>query len=127
MYDGLAGAYLAEGKVDWAAISMVEKAQMDGARPATLSALRAIYARIPEGACSVTEGGVEIDLECPRLRSDLCTAWVDLAQAFAEARQTAASGDSDRERRRSGAGRRKSGSRGTRADGGVRPTMICSR
>ena len=52
VYDGLAGAYLADGKPEWAAISMVEKAQMDGAQPATLSALRAIYARIPEGACA---------------------------------------------------------------------------
>jgi tetratricopeptide (TPR) repeat protein len=88
-YDGLAGAYLAEGKVEWAAISMVEKAQVDGAQAATLSALRAIYARIPEGACAVKEGG--LNLECPRVRADTCTAWVDLAQAFAEARQTAAS------------------------------------
>ncbi len=93
VYDGLAGAYLAEGKAEWAAISMVEKAQVDGAQAATLSALRTIYLRIPEGACGVTEGGgaLKLNLECARMRSDLCTAWVDLAQAFAEARQAAAS------------------------------------
>ena len=93
VYDGLAGAYLAEGKAEWAAISIVEKAQVDGAQAATLSALRTIYLRIPEGACGVTEGGgaLKLNLECARMRSDLCTAWVDLAQAFAEARQAAAS------------------------------------
>ena len=89
VYDGLAGAYLADGKPEWAAISMVEKAQVDGAQAATLSGLRTIYARIPEGACAVKEGG--LNLECPRMRADLCAAWVDLAQAFAEARQPAAS------------------------------------
>ena len=93
VYDGLAGAYLAEGKPEWAAVSIVEKAQVDGAQPATLSALRAIYARIPEGACAVTEGGgaLKLNLECLRLSSDLCTAWLDLSQAFAEARQPALS------------------------------------
>jgi tetratricopeptide (TPR) repeat protein len=89
VYDGLAGAYLADGKPEWAAISMVEKAEVDGVRPATLSALRAIYGRIPEGACAVKESG--LNPECPRMRGDLCTAWVDLASAFAEARQAASS------------------------------------
>jgi tetratricopeptide (TPR) repeat protein len=93
VYSGLAGAYLAEGKPEWAAISMVEKAQVDGAQAATLSALRAIYARIPEGACGVTEdgGALKLNLACPRLRGDLCTAWLDLSRAFAEARQPASS------------------------------------
>ena len=95
VYDGLAGAYLADGKPVWAAISMVEKALMDGAQPATLSGLRSIYARIPDGACGVAESGgtLKFNLECPRLRSDLCSAWLDLSQAFAEARQPAASGE----------------------------------
>jgi hypothetical protein len=93
VYNGLTGAYLSEGKTEWAAISLAEKAQMDGSQPATLSALRALYGRLPDGACAVSEegGALKLNMECPRLRTDLCTAWVDLAHAFGEARQPARS------------------------------------
>ena len=90
-----AGAYLAEGEPEGAALAIAEKALIDGARPATLSAPRALYARIPDGGCAVNEaaGALRLNLECPRLGSDLCAAWLDLAQAFNQARQPAASNE----------------------------------
>jgi len=89
VYGGLAGAYLAEGDLNGAVLAMTEKTQIDSAQPATLSALRALYARIPDGACAVTEAGgaLRLNPQCPRLRSDLCASWRELSRAFAEARQ----------------------------------------
>jgi tetratricopeptide (TPR) repeat protein len=90
-YDDLAIAYVGAGEPEWAGISLLEKAQMDGFSPAMLAAIRDFYTRVPEGACAVEEqgGALQFNVACPRLRKDLCLASVDLTQAFLEARASA--------------------------------------
>jgi tetratricopeptide (TPR) repeat protein len=90
-YDGIAEVYLAGGNPAGAAITVLEKALMDNSRPATMSALQGAYARLPNGACAVLqENGVwKMNLDCPGVRRDLCTAYADLVQAFVEARDSA--------------------------------------
>jgi len=90
-YDLMAIAYGAMGKPDRAVIALEEKAQIDGFKPAAIAAIRDLYRKIPDGACAVREqnGALAIDVECPRLRSDMCLASVELTQAFVEARNPA--------------------------------------
>jgi tetratricopeptide (TPR) repeat protein len=88
-YDAMAAVYRAGGNLEGAAVMLVEKTQMDGNRPLTISALRDVYAKVPGGAYAiVVEGGAsKLNMACPRLRADLCLAWADLTQAFLEARK----------------------------------------
>jgi tetratricopeptide (TPR) repeat protein len=82
-YDGMVLAYLALNQPERAAVALLEKAQMDGLQPATLAAARQVYARIPDAACALEQGGST----CPRLTADSCQAAADLEQAWSEARQ----------------------------------------
>ncbi len=81
-YDTLAKAYFDEA--DWgnAAVVLYEKLTIGGATPATVAALRNVYTHIPEGACATgeTSGVVQLNLGCPRLRSDACKAFADLME-----------------------------------------------
>jgi tetratricopeptide (TPR) repeat protein len=88
-YDGMVVAYLALNQPERAAVALLEKAQMDGLQPATLAALRDVYARIPDGACALDlSGGVPaLNPKCPRLAGDFCQAAADLEEAYLEARQ----------------------------------------
>jgi tetratricopeptide (TPR) repeat protein len=90
-YDGIAEVYLAGGNPAWAVITVLEKALVDNNQPATMSALQGAYAPLPNGACAVVqENGVwKMNLDCPGVRRDLCTAYADLVQAFVEARDGA--------------------------------------
>ncbi|MGA3097067.1 MAG: DUF1736 domain-containing protein [Bryobacteraceae bacterium] len=90
-YDGLADVYWAKGEYDSAAISLETKGMLEGFAPATLTAIARIYARIPDAACAVESRGAgpQINLNCPKVKSDLCLAASDLAQAFMEARNPA--------------------------------------
>ena len=89
-YDAMAAVYLAGGNPEGAAVTLVEKTQVGGNNPATMSALRDLYGKIPGGSCAIVgEGGAsKLNMACPRLRDDLCLAWADLTQAFLEARKT---------------------------------------
>jgi hypothetical protein len=68
-----------------------EKAQVDGFQPATVAAIRDVYRKIPDGACAFVQQGTawQLSLGCPPVKSDLCLAWSDLAQAYTDARQPA--------------------------------------
>ena len=89
-YDAIAAVYLAGGNPEAAAVTLDEKTQVSGNSPATISALRDVYGKIPGGACAIVEegGASKLNMACPRLRDDLCLAWADLTQAFLEARRT---------------------------------------
>ena len=91
VYDGLQVAYTATGNFRMAAVSLEEKAQVDGFQPATLAAIRGVYGKIPDGACAFVQQGAawQLNMSCPMAKSDLCTAWADLAGAYDEARQPA--------------------------------------
>jgi tetratricopeptide (TPR) repeat protein len=90
-YDGLQVAYAAAGNLRMAAVSLEEKAQVDGFQPATVAAIRDVYRKIPDGACAFVQQGTawQLSLGCPPVKSDLCLAWSDLAQAYTDARQPA--------------------------------------
>jgi tetratricopeptide (TPR) repeat protein len=92
-YDGLQVAYAATGNFRMAAVSLEEKAQVDGFQPATVAAIREVYRKIPDGACAFAQQGTawQLNMSCPVVKSDLCLAWSDLAQAYTEARQPAQS------------------------------------
>ena len=90
-YDGLQVAYAATGNFRMAAVSLEEKAQVDGFQPATVAAIRGAYEKIPDGSCAFAQQGTawQLNMNCPVVKSDLCTAWADLAGAYDEARQAA--------------------------------------
>jgi tetratricopeptide (TPR) repeat protein len=90
LYDAIAAVYLAGGNPEGAAVTLDEKTQVGGNSPATMSALRGLYGKIPGGACAVVEegGASKLNMACPRVRDDMCLAWADLTQAFLEARKT---------------------------------------
>ena len=92
-FDGMEVAYAAAGNLRMAAVSLEEKAQVDGFQPATLGAIREAYRKIPDGSCAFVQQGTawQLNLNCPVVKSDLCLAWSDLAQAYADARQPAQS------------------------------------
>jgi tetratricopeptide (TPR) repeat protein len=89
-YDKLSTAYSAMGNLQWAAVSLEEKAQLDGFQKATLAALLDVYRKVPDASCVLVQhdGAWTLNTSCPRLRSDLCLALTDLAQAYQDARQS---------------------------------------
>jgi tetratricopeptide (TPR) repeat protein len=92
VYDGLCTVYLSQGNMQQAAIVLEEKTQVDGFKPATMSALAQLYAKLPGGSCAVVQQGTELKLDpgCPKAATDLCVAWADLAQSFVSSRQAEA-------------------------------------
>ncbi len=94
-YDSLANAYLSAGDPAGSAVALLEKGLETGFSPPTLAALRSVYARIPDGQCSVRQnGGIDqLDPGCPRVHSDLCKAGAGLDQLLKEARQPARARD----------------------------------
>jgi hypothetical protein len=87
-YDGLSDVYWARGQYDRAATALESKGMVEGFAPATTNAIARIYARMPEAACALEsrDGRPQINLSCPKVKSDLCLAASDLAQAFMDAR-----------------------------------------
>jgi tetratricopeptide (TPR) repeat protein len=90
-YDGLQVAYAATGNLRMAAVSMEERAEVDGFQPATVAAIRELYQKIPDAACAFVQQGTawQLNLSCPVVKADLCMAWSDLAGAYDDARQPA--------------------------------------
>jgi tetratricopeptide (TPR) repeat protein len=91
-YDGIAEVYLAGGNPAGAAITILEKALMDNSQPATMATLQGVYAGLPNRACAVVleDGLWKLNLACPGVRKDVCTAYADLVQAFVDARDAGA-------------------------------------
>jgi len=87
-YDGLSDVYWARGQYDHAVTSLESKGMVEGFAPATTNAIARVYARMPEAACALESRGgrPQINLSCPKVKSDLCLAASDLAQAFMDAR-----------------------------------------
>lgn len=89
VYDSLAQSYVAEGNLERAAVTLIEKTQVDGYKPATVAAIEQLYARIPGGGCAIERQGVEWKLnpQCPLARNHMCLAWADLAHVYVESRR----------------------------------------
>ena len=89
MYDELATIYATQGQLERAAIVIDEKGFVLGINNATASSLRNLYARTPDGACALTGQGdtTGLNLNCPRVRADMCMGWVELDAAYRAARR----------------------------------------
>ena len=88
-YEGMMFAYAALGQTREAAVVVLEKALLDDFAPATVAALKDLYAPVPDAACAMdTSGGAwKVNTACPAVQHDLCAAAADLAQAFRDALQ----------------------------------------
>jgi protein O-mannosyl-transferase len=89
VYDGLNVAYSATGDISTAVVNMEEKALVDNFQPATMGAIRDLYQKIPDGACAFLEqkGRWQPNLQgCPRMKSDVCAAFANLASDYRDAR-----------------------------------------
>jgi tetratricopeptide (TPR) repeat protein len=93
-YDGLAGDYWAMGQYDRAVTALEAKGMLDGFAPATVAGIAQMYANMPGAACAVESRGAgpQFNPNCPKVKSDLCQAASDLAQAFTDARNPAQAG-----------------------------------
>jgi len=89
-FDDLATAYAAQGKLEAAAIVIDQKAYTFGLSPATVTSLRNLYARLPEGTCALDEadGRPKLNLGCARLHEHMCVGWADLVKVYDRALQT---------------------------------------
>jgi tetratricopeptide (TPR) repeat protein len=89
VYDSLAQSYVAAGNLERAAVILIEKTQVDGYKPATVTAIEQLYARIPGGGCAIErQGGAwKLNPQCPLMRANMCSAWADLAHAYVEGRR----------------------------------------
>jgi protein O-mannosyl-transferase len=83
-YSALAGVYQKGNNPQWALYSLIEKTQVEGMKPETVTALRKLYAANPQASCAIVgEGtGARLNVQCAPLHEDLCASWVDLARAF---------------------------------------------
>jgi protein O-mannosyl-transferase len=90
VYDEMATVFATQGKIEQAAVVIDEKAFMLGMNNATAASLRNLYARIPDGACALKtdSGTVALNLDCPRVRADMCLGWGELDTAYRAARQS---------------------------------------
>jgi tetratricopeptide (TPR) repeat protein len=88
-YRGLAGLAQAGGDDAAAAVATLEAALLFGIDSDSASRLRSLYGRIPGGACALQEEGgqIKLNLSCPRLGTDVCAAWADLAAVFTNVRK----------------------------------------
>jgi tetratricopeptide (TPR) repeat protein len=88
-YDGLSAAYLGMGDMKLAAVSLEQKALLDGSQPQTLAALAEVYRKIPDAACAFLKRGASWQLNpgCARVKSDICLAYADLVRAWEDGRQ----------------------------------------
>jgi protein O-mannosyl-transferase len=90
VYDEEATLYAMQGKIEQAAVVIVEKSYAVGMTAATQSSLRNLYGHIPDGTCALQEGNgrTELNPDCPRVRADLCVAWAELDAAYRAYYQT---------------------------------------
>ena len=91
----LASAYQAGGDPRKAAIALVEAVAVDPGRTQLISKLVELYGQIdPKGcAVSVQGGRRQLDLECPLVHGDLCTASRNVAGNFVRRGQNSAAAE----------------------------------
>jgi protein O-mannosyl-transferase len=85
-YDGAAGSFQLTGEPGRAAILELEKGLAAGMTADVLSAVRDLYANVPDAVCAFSERGA-LRTDCPRVQADLCRASVELAETFTDARE----------------------------------------
>jgi hypothetical protein len=89
LYDRETAARRLAGDFAGAARLELEKAFALRLSPALLTSVQQAYAGLPGGGCAVnhTSGIPLLNLDCPRLKDDICPALSELVSVFTEARQ----------------------------------------
>jgi hypothetical protein len=84
-YDLLAAAYSAQGELQRAAATVLEKVLLLGASRETLEQVARIYG---DSSCAVERGSgwMRLNESCPQIQADLCTAQRDLVDMLTQAR-----------------------------------------
>jgi len=87
-YDGLAIAYVGMGRQEEGVLALLQKAHLNGFNQQTLTTLRDLYSKIPEGWCAIVPQGpvLATNMDCPIFRRHLCQAAADLARSYRAAR-----------------------------------------
>src|SRR5579883_1077009 len=85
-YIGLAGAALAAGEADRAAVVVDEMALLFGMPPDTVERLRVVYGRVAGGACALAaeRGQMKLNMDCARVARDVCAGWGGPGRAVRE-------------------------------------------
>lgn len=88
-YEAMARLYISQGDFENATISLDERVLTSGQTQESISALQDLYSRIPEGSCALRAdgGGTALNLACPAVLRNRCSALADLSQVFLDARK----------------------------------------
>jgi hypothetical protein len=80
----LASAYRAAGDPRKAAIALVEALSVDSSRTQLSAKLVELYGEIDPGGCAVSRqgGSASLNLDCPLVHGDLCTASRNVTRHF---------------------------------------------
>ncbi len=93
-YPALYAAYTGLGQPERGATALLEGYEAIGPSPETVAALKEAYARVKDGACAVSDASdtMKLNLDCPRVKADLCVAEQQLLEAYRQARLTPPAG-----------------------------------
>ena len=87
-YDELANVQVSKSDWNGATLTLMERGFALGFSPPLLASLRDLYSRIPGGACGVKDGNpAMLNMECPKVRADVCTALAGLQRVRQSARE----------------------------------------
>jgi tetratricopeptide (TPR) repeat protein len=90
LLEELAAVYRQTGNPRAAAAALVEALAVDGSRSRLAAALVELYAAADPSGCAVTHsaGGPELNLQCPLVHADLCSASRNVARNYLRRSQT---------------------------------------
>jgi protein O-mannosyl-transferase len=90
-YLSIASVFIAAGKAEEAAISLLQALLLDSNRQEAMRLLIEIYRQIDKQGCSVvyapSQPQPRLNAECPLVRNHICSAYAGLVQVFIEAKQ----------------------------------------
>jgi hypothetical protein len=88
-YLSIASVFLSVGRVEEAAVSLLQALLLDSSRQEALRLLVDIYRQIDREGCAVvfTQGQPRLNADCTIVRNHICSAYFDLIQVFLQAKQ----------------------------------------
>lgn len=95
-YLSLASVYIATGKLEEAAVALLQALLLDNNRQEALRLLTNIYRQIDREGCAIitsppvgglTQSQPRLNADCPLVRRHICSAYYTLVQVFLEAKQ----------------------------------------
>jgi tetratricopeptide (TPR) repeat protein len=90
-FEEMSKTYLGMGQPDRAAISLLEGLSVDSHQVSLISAATQLYQETAPGSCALTRTaqGVTLDLSCPLVHGQLCTAAHNVVEMFTQMRDPA--------------------------------------